>query len=156
MKLLYTIAISLLLFTSCNSENKTEIIEPIDYTAQNEADIVAYIAENELDATRSESGLYYVINEQGTGEQPTATSDVTVAYKGYFLNGNVFDESDEEGISFNLSGVIQGWTEGIQYFNEGGSGILLIPSSLGYGNNSNSVIPGGSVLLFDIDLIEVN
>ncbi len=156
MKLLYTIALSLLLFTSCNTENKTEITEPIDYTAQNEADIVAYIAENELNATKSESGLYYVIDEQGTGEQPTETSDVTVAYRGYFLNGNVFDESDEEGISFNLSGVIQGWTEGIQYFNEGGSGILLIPAHLGYGSYDYSTIPGGSVLIFDIELLKVN
>lgn len=66
-------------------------------------------------------------------------------------------ESDAEGVSFGLSQVIAGWTEGIAYFKEGGSGMLLIPSHLGYGslNNSNG-IPGGAVLIFDIELISVD
>jgi FKBP-type peptidyl-prolyl cis-trans isomerase FkpA len=59
-----------------------------DYVAQNEEEIAAYVAKNKLNAQRSDSGLYYVINEAGTGKQP-ATSNVTVAYKGYFTNGSV-------------------------------------------------------------------
>jgi FKBP-type peptidyl-prolyl cis-trans isomerase len=55
----------------------------------NEEEIAAYVAKNKLNAQRSDSGLYYVINEAGTGKQPTATSNVTVAYKGYFTNGSV-------------------------------------------------------------------
>ncbi|MFT5602342.1 MAG: FKBP-type peptidyl-prolyl cis-trans isomerase FkpA, partial [Flavobacteriales bacterium] len=47
------------------------------------------------------------------------------------------------------------WTEGIPYFKEGGSGILLIPSHLGYGKSGTSGIPGNSVLIFDVKLIEV-
>ena len=100
--------------------------------------------------------LYYIINEQGTGTQPTAASNVTVAYKGYFTNGNVFDQSKAEGISFGLNQVIKGWTEGIPYFKTGGSGVLLIPSHLGYGSTNNGPIPGGSVLIFDVKLISVN
>ena len=92
----------------------------------------------------------------GNGNQPTTTDNVTVAYKGYYTNNTVFDESDTDGISFNLQQVIPGWTEGITYFSEGGSGMLLIPAHLGYGNNDYYGIPGGSVLIFDINLISIN
>lgn len=147
------------LLISCgedNSSNATQPVEAQDFTEQNESDIKAYVKENELDAKRSDTGLYYVIDEPGDGTQPTASSDVTVAYKGYFLNGEVFDESPEAGITFNLQQVIKGWTEGITYFNEGGSGMLLVPAHLGYGSFNYSGIPGGSVLIFDIELLESN
>ena len=77
-----------------------------------------------------------------------------VAYKGYFTNCEVFDESTS-GITFNLQQVIEGWTLGIPYFKEGGSGKLLLPSALAYGKKGTSGIPENSVLIFDIDLIEV-
>ena len=88
--------------------------------------------------------------------QPTTSDNVTVAYKGYFTNGEVFDQSDSDGISFGLGQVIPGWTEGITYFKEGGRGMLLIPSHLGYGNSGRGSIPGGAVLIFDVDLKSVN
>ncbi|MCK0190544.1 FKBP-type peptidyl-prolyl cis-trans isomerase [Arenibacter sp. F20364] len=149
---LFTLA--LVLFISCDNEKKTE--EDIDYVAKNEADIQAYVEENNLTAVRSNSGLYYVIEEEGTGTQAEASSNVTVAYKGYFLNGSVFDQSDEEGVTFGLNQVIAGWTEGITYFKEGGSGILLVPAHLGYGSRDYNGIPGGSVLVFEVTLISVN
>lgn len=124
--------------------------------AKNEKEITNYIAKHELVAQKSESGLYYVIEEEGTGVQPTASSSVTVAYKGYFTNGNVFDQSHSSGISFNLNEVIKGWTEGITYFKEGGKGKLLVPSHLGYGPYDRGNIPGGAVLIFDVELIKVN
>jgi len=127
-----------------------------DYEDENEAAILQYIEDNNLEATKTESGLYYVVDTEGTGTQPTSTSNVTVAYKGYFLDGTVFDKSDELGVSFGLNAVIQGWTEGIPYFKEGGKGILLIPYTLGYGAYDNNTIPGASVLIFDINLISVN
>ena len=88
--------------------------------------------------------------------QAVANSNVTVAYKGYFLNGAVFDQSDAEGITIGLNQVIAGWTEGIAYFKEGGSGILLVPAHLGYGSRDYNGIPGGSVLVFEVTLISVN
>ena len=147
-------ALALVLFISCDNEKKTE--EDIDYAAKNEADIQAYVEENNLTAVRSNSGLYYVIEEEGTGTQAVANSNVTVAYKGYFLNGAVFDQSDAEGITIGLNQVIAGWTEGIAYFKEGGSGILLVPAHLGYGSRDYNRIPGGSVLVFEVTLISVN
>ncbi len=153
MKHLLSALVVMTLFISCT---KDKTAPAIDYTAKNEQEIINYIAKNNLTAQRTSDGLYYVINTQGTGMQPTAASNVTVAYKGYFTSGTVFDQSPSAGISFGLNNVIKGWTEGIPYFKAGGSGILLIPSSLGYGSSDYSGIPGGSVLIFDVNLISVN
>lgn len=129
----------------------------VNYDTENEEQIQAYILENDIVAQKSDSGLYYVIDEPlGTGEQPTENDNVTVAYKGYFLNGTVFDESNFSGVTFGLQQVITGWTEGITYFNEGGTGVLLLPSRLAYGNRGTNGIPPGAVLIFDINLISIN
>ncbi|WP_264531043.1 FKBP-type peptidyl-prolyl cis-trans isomerase [Flavobacterium sp. N502540] len=153
MKYLLTSLLALTLFISCNSDKENK---KTDYTVENEKEITDYIAKNKLNATKSTTGLYYIINEPGTGAQPTASSNVTVAYTGYFTNGKVFDKSKTEGISFPLDRVIKGWTEGIPYFKEGGIGSLLIPSHLGYGSGGTDGIPGGAVLIFDIKLLKVN
>jgi len=152
MKFIY-FSLLAVLFISCKNEKNAS---QIDFTTQNQADIEKYIADNNLNAQKSTSGLHYVVNERGNGAQPDAFSNVTVAYKGYFTDKSVFDQSDAEGISFGLQEVIKGWTEGIAYFKEGGSGILLIPSNLGYGPSGRNGIPGGAVLIFDINLISVN
>ena len=141
------LAFFVVLFISCNSEKKESKVD-------NDLEIQEYITANDLDAKRTDSGLYYVINNQGTGKQPSGSSTVKVAYKGYFTDGKVFDQS-VNGITFSLNQVIKGWTEGIQLFNEGGNGILIIPSDLGYGSQTRQGIPGGSVLVFDISLLEV-
>ncbi len=147
MKILLTMFV-LVGLLSCNDSE-------IDFTAQNEQEIQAFIKANNITAQKTETGLYYVIDEPGEGKQPNSSSNVTVAYKGYFTDGRVFDES-KEGISFGLDGVIPGWTQGIPFFKEGGKGMLIIPSSLAYGNRGRSGIPGGAVLVFDINLIKVN
>jgi len=164
MKHLLSALVALTLLISCNKNKEAtteETKEPtkeatVDNVAKNDKEITDYIAKNNLKAEKSDSGLYYVINEPGTGAQPTATSNVTVAYKGSFTNGNIFDQSGPEGISFGLDQVIKGWTEGIPHFKAGGSGILLVPTHLGYGDNTMGPIPGGSALIFEVKLISVN
>lgn len=156
MKKLLIALFTLTLFVSCNSSDKETSAPAKDYTQQNEQEIKEYIAKNNLTATRTETGLYYIIKEPGTGKQPTATSSVTVAYTGSFTSGKTFDQSSSAGITFPLNGVIKGWTEGIPLFKEGGSGVLLIPAHLGYGSSNVQTIPGGSVLIFDVKLIKVN
>lgn len=157
MKYFLPALLVLTLFVSCvSNEDKNKEPAKTDYTVENEKEITDYIAKNKLTAIKSESGLYYVINEPGTGTQPTATSKVTVVYKGYFTNGTVFDQSPATGLTFGLNQVIKGWTEGIAYFKTGGSGILLVPSHLGYGSYDYGKIPGGSVIIFDINLVKVN
>ncbi len=154
MKKLLLICLSLLAF-SCG-EDSTDPIEAVDYTEINEEQITAYLTANNLVSQKTGSGLHYIIENQGDGAKPTATSNVTVVYRGYFLNGTVFDQSSEEGLAIPLDGVIQGWTQGIPLFNEGGNGVLLIPAHLGYGSFDFNGIPAGSVLVFDINLLSVN
>lgn len=141
---------TLVLLSACSSNDT-----PKDYTEENDLEIQTYIDNNNLNAQKSISGLYYIIENPGTGENPGPTDRVKVSYKGYYTDGTVFDEN-ADGASFNLLGVIRGWAEGISYFKEGGSGKLLIPSHLAYGSNDYNGIPGGSVLVFDIELIYVN
>jgi FKBP-type peptidyl-prolyl cis-trans isomerase FkpA len=149
MKNYLSLFLALILFSTCAKDDAN--LEP-----QTEADIIQYLEDNDLDASRTNSGLYYVINTQGSGTTPTGSSNVTVAYRGYFLDGKTFDSSNSNGISFRLNQVIRGWTEGISLFKEGGEGILIIPYTLGYGIHGSNSIPGGAVLVFDIKLISVN
>jgi FKBP-type peptidyl-prolyl cis-trans isomerase FkpA len=146
------IALLFTVFISCSKDKEAEE----NFVAKNEKEITDYIAKNNLNAQKSDTGLYYIINQQGTGAQPNANSNVRVAYKGYFTNGQVFDQSQANGITFNLQEVIKGWTEGISYYKAGGNGILLVPAHLGYGSSDRSGILGGSVLIFEVNLISVN
>ncbi|WP_366941099.1 FKBP-type peptidyl-prolyl cis-trans isomerase [uncultured Algibacter sp.] len=144
------IVFALVFLSACSSDDS-----PKDYTAQNDQEILTYLSENNLTAEKSNSGLYYIIDNPGSGDTPTPNDRVKVAYKGYYTNGTVFDDNTE-GASFFLQNVINGWIEGISYFKEGGTGKLLIPSHLAYGSSDYKEIPGGSVLIFDIELIYVN
>ena len=105
----------------------------------------------------TESGLQYIIEEEGTGIAPAATDTVEVNYEGRLLDGTVFDSSYERGesIKFPLNGVIKGWGEGLTYVKEGGKIRLLIPSSLAYGERATGPIPANSTLIFDVELIKV-
>lgn len=118
--------------------------------------IKEYLSENNIDALETPSGLHYVIEEEGTGVQPTLDAEVTVRYKGYLLNGNVFDETtDSNSIMLRLNQTILGWQEGLQYFRSGSVGKLFIPSWLGYGQQRLQDIPSNSVLVFDVELLDV-
>lgn len=122
---------------------------------EDEKIIVKYLEDNGINATATGSGLYYWVQEQGTGDQAYTTATVKVYYKGYLTDNTVFDESAETGATFSLTQVIQGWQEGIPKFKEGGKGKLFIPSKLGYGNKAVGSIPKNAVLIFDIELFEV-
>lgn len=109
------------------------------------------------EVTTTESGLQYEVLVQGSGEQPTAQDTVTCHYRGTFLDGKGFDNSYDRGqpISFPLTGVIRGWTEGLQLMKTGSKYRFYIPYALGYGENDYMSIPGGSLLIFEVELIEV-
>lgn len=106
------------------------------------------------------SGLQYEVLKRGTGTvSPTAADNVTVHYHGTLLDGTVFDSSVQRGqpASFPLSGVIPGWTEGLQLMKAGDKFKFVIPSHLAYGGNSPSPsIPPFSTLVFEVELLAVN
>jgi FKBP-type peptidyl-prolyl cis-trans isomerase FkpA len=118
-----------------------------------------YIKKNNLKAEKTNSGLYYIIDQPGNGKHATAADKVKVHYKGTLVDGTKFDSSYDrnEPIEFPLSGVIKGWTEGIPLLEEGGKGKLLIPSGLAYGQNAppGSPIKANDVLIFDVELLEI-
>lgn len=105
------------------------------------------------------SGLQYLVLNKGTGTtHPTANSKVTVHYEGTLIDGTKFDSSIERGepLSFRLKQVIPGWQEGLQLMVAGEKIRLFIPSNLGYGDEATRTIPPGSVLIFDVELLEIN
>lgn len=152
----YASALLILAFicTSCLNTESSELEIP-NYDAINETEIQEYITENNLNPTKSNSGLYYIIKEEGVGVSPTATSNVTVYYKGYNTNGVVFDESTADGATFNLSQLIAGFSEGLTYLKEGGEATLIIPSKIGYPFYSYSTL-AGEVVIFDVKLLKIN
>ncbi len=128
--------------------------------------LTKFIADNNLDAQHLGNGLFAVIDEPGTGQNPTINSRVRVKYNGKFIElndqnklveGASFDFSSDSGITFALTSVIQGWRLGIPAFKTGGIGQLLIPSDLAYGpsGTGSGSIPPNSILIFDIELLEI-
>ncbi|MFM2267785.1 MAG: hypothetical protein RL757_1226 [Bacteroidota bacterium] len=117
--------------------------------------ITQFIADKGWTAAKTDEGLYYVIDSSGVGTTyPTLSSTVKVKYKGYLLDGTVFDQSAAAGIEFGLAQVIEGWQIGIPKFKKGGKGKLIIPASLGYGSRAVGSIPSNSVLVFEIELFD--
>ena len=106
-----------------------------------------------------ESGLQYEIVTEGSGEKPSATSQVTVHYHGTLTDGTVFDSSIQRGepATFGVNQVIKGWTEALQLMPVGSKWRLFIPENLAYGANPH---PQGPIkpymtLIFDVELISI-
>lgn len=133
--------------------------EMLDFADQVVSDYTAGKLDGELQTT--ESGLKYIIHEQGSGPQAEAGKGVIVQYIGKLTaDGSVFDQSFErgEGIGFPLGQgrVIPGWDEGIALLKQGGKATLFIPSELGYGaRGAGADIPPNSELAFYVELEEV-
>lgn len=128
--------------------------------ALNHGKATAFLAENSKieGVITTASGLQYEVLQSGNGEvHPAASSIVRVHYHGTLINGTVFDSSVERGetISFPLNRVISGWTEGLQLMTVGDKFRFFIPSALGYGDRSTGKIPAGSVLIFEVELFEI-
>lgn len=150
-------AFAILLSLGCERQNQF-LPEPVeDRSEEDEITILNYLEENNLmaDAERHESGVYYIIEEEGEGSDfPTPNSQVLVHYKGYLIDGTVFDETDEgDARQFNLSNVVTGWRIGVPQIKKGGKIQIFIPSNLGYAASPQEDIPAYSVLIFDIELV---
>ncbi|MCC5790102.1 MAG: FKBP-type peptidyl-prolyl cis-trans isomerase [Opitutales bacterium] len=104
-----------------------------------------------------ESGLRYRITEEGDGPNPTEQNTVRIHYEGTLINGEVFDSSHQRGepTEFPLAGVIDGFREGLQQLPVGSEATLYVPPHLGYGFQDIPGIPAGSLLIFDVELLEI-
>lgn len=111
----------------------------------------------EKDVVSLPSGLMYKILKKAEGKKPAKTDSVRVHYKGSLITGQVFDSSYErnEPIVISLQQVIKGWQEAIPLMPIGSKWELYIPSDLGYGENAPPTIGPNSVLIFEVELIEI-
>lgn len=107
------------------------------------------------DVQSDENGLHYIIKNEGSidGLVPKDTSNVIVNYEGRLINDIIFDRRDS--INLDLISVVPGFRQGIKKIREGGEVKLILPSTLAYGAQARNLIPPGSILIFDIELISV-
>jgi FKBP-type peptidyl-prolyl cis-trans isomerase FklB len=129
-------------------------------TEENKKAGEAYLAENKKKAgvITLPSGLQYKVLTAGTGKKPTKNDTVECNYRGTLINGTEFDSSYKRGepATFNVSGVIAGWTEALQLMPAGSKWQLFIPASLAYGEQgAGSVIGPNSTLIFEVELLSI-
>jgi FKBP-type peptidyl-prolyl cis-trans isomerase FklB len=108
--------------------------------------------------TVTESGLQYEILEAGTGAKPGPKATVKTHYHGTFIDGKVFDSSIDrnEPAEFGVNEVVKGWTEALQLMPTGSKWRLALPAELAYGEaGSPPIIPGNSVLVFELHLMDI-
>lgn len=108
-------------------------------------------------AKTTPSGLIYTVEREGEGSSPSPTDTVKVHYHGTLRDGSVFDSSVQRGTpaEFPLNRVIPCWTEGVTMMKPGGKSKLICPPAIAYGDKGAGPIPGGAVLTFDVELLEV-
>ena len=137
-----------------------------------ECKLANYVSKNKLDPKKTDSGLQYIVKEEGSGNNAVVGDTVVVNYTGSLVSGKIFDTNDAElakkentfnpmrqyePIRFRVGHdpVIQGWTEGLQLLNKGSKATLLVPSSIGYGERGGGSIPPYAPLIFDVELVDI-
>ncbi len=126
----------------------------------NTAEGAAFLAENasKEGVMVTESGLQYEIIRQGEGPSPTPEDQVSIHYKGTLIDGTQFDSSYDRGepAVFGVSGVIAGFSEGLQLMTVGSHYRFFIPSDIGYGpNGSGRAIGPNATLIFEVELLDI-
>jgi len=129
-------------------------------SAEQKAASEAFLAEfaQKPDVVVLDSGLMYVVEQEGDGASPGSSDIVKVHYRGTTVDGTEFDSSYERGepVEFQVDRVIPGWTEALQLMQEGDKWQLAIPADLAYGSEGRGgVIPPEAALIFDVELLEV-
>jgi len=142
--ILAALAGAVVLFAQCKKEDQSDVDRRL---------IQEHLAANSITAEEHPSGIFYVITTEGAGDHPDLSATVSVKYKGYLLDGSIFDQTTGNPVSFPLSGLIEGWQIAIPLLKKGGAGTFWIPSALGYGARALPGIPANSVLVFDIELV---
>ena len=147
--------ILMVIFSSCLKSTKCDFKACDVVAPASEIQAVQnYLSSNSITAIQHCSGLFYTIDNPGTGKNPDGCSSVSVTYVGKLTNGSIFDQHSS-AINFSLGGLITSWRAGIPILKEGGRIHLYVPPTLGYGSQQNGTIPPNSILIFDITLVAV-
>ena len=117
--------------------------------------IIDYAIENNLNLTRLESGLYFMITQEGIGPNLRWGEKVRVEYVGTYLDGREFDSTYRRGQPFytSVGAAIPGWNEALRRLKSGSKAKIVIPSRLGYRDKEYAGIPPNSVLVFDLHVV---
>ena len=135
--------------------------DALTQSKKNQNAIVNYAIDHLLDIYATPSGLFYQILDQGEGKEIVWGDKISVNYKGYFMDGTVFDSSYKRSkpLNFYVGNLIDGWNEGLQLINVGGKIRLLVPSQLAYGEDGlkdrkgKILVPSNSNLIFEIEVL---
>lgn len=140
------------------AEEKAQAPDAVENGNKGDKAIADLKAQNP-NAKVTDSGLAYVIENEGTAPKPDENATVVVNYTGKHLDGEVFDSTDGRGpATFNLQGVVPGFREGLMLIGKGGKATLYIPGKLAYGvnGNPNGGIGPNEMLVFEVELLDVN
>jgi len=146
MKYLY-LCIGILFITSCKTYSE-ENLSAFDTEIKN------YLDDKNIDCKRSESGLYYDITDPGEGPKIQYTSIVSFTYSGSLLSGEIFD-MQKDPVEFEVKELIGAWKEIMLELKNGGKAFLIAPPSLGYGTHDLDDIPPNSILVFELEILDV-
>ncbi len=162
-------------FESAQEDAKKAAAKKAEEQAKKDAEGMKELEKLKAEAQSTESGLYYIVTEEGDGPKPTEGQTVQMHYAGYLVNGTLFDTSikelaQKEGVynaqrepyaPFDVqygsqARVIEGWKEGMSLMNVGDKYKLIIPPNLGYGaRGAGGVIPPNAWLIFDVEMVGI-
>ena len=152
------------IFATPELVNADEIKEKLKYKEKQIKSIKDFLSKNKINAKETPQGIFVVIKNIGdTTNKIDSSKQVTVNYKGYHLNGEVFDTNIRPGdttakpylVRIFESEVIGGWHYGLLNFAKGGTGTIYIPSYLAYGPQGNGKIKPNESIAFDIEVVDV-
>ena len=136
-----------------------QVTEQASAGEKNQAEGEAYLAQNATKegVTTTASGLQYEVLRGGDGPTPTRSNQVKIHYRGTLVDGTEFDSSYERGLpaTFGVTGVIAGFSEGLQLMSVGSKDRLVIPGNLAYGPGGQGSIGPNATLIFEIELLRV-
>ncbi len=147
IKILILFILTGMSFVSCKTKDGNSFEKEKELLAE-------YIANNNITAIPTSSGLYYIELVEGIGEQAKSGDKVNVQYTGKRLDGTIFD-SGPYSFVLGTGAVIAGWHEGFAMMKKGGKATLIIPSNLAYGSSGYLSIDPYTTLIFDVELLNI-
>lgn len=140
------------------NELKEKSMEQVKQLSDKDSTELTQYLTSQTNIQKTASGLMYIVENAGSGKSPAKGDKVSMKYRGYFLNGETFDQNlDREPFEFTLGlgQVIPGWDEGVALMNKGAKYKLIIPWQLAYGERGSGPILPCTSLVFDVELLNI-